>query len=161
MKLKIVIVIAMIAVALSGTFCAPEFFAKNSFLASFVTYEMLNILAVILTVTLASIANIHLSLNRIVKMNFKDRAKGAARASAVRREINHDGWLLFWLFIIACGLIFLKGAFEPSDLRIMSLVNSLGLVVLLTSLLVLCDIYQVIYTIVQIDTAAPTDYGET
>lgn len=152
---KIIIVIAMITVALSATFCMPDFFGKNEFLKSFVTFELLNILAVILTVTLASIANIHLSLNRIVRTAFKDRAKGSARAEVVRREINQNGWLLFWLFIGACLLIFVKGALgEPPNIHWLSFVHSFGLVLLFTSLLVLFDIYQVIYALVRIEGAS-------
>lgn len=149
--IKLAIVISMITVALSASFCDPSFFGKNTFLASFITFELLNILAVILTVTLASIANIHLSLNRIVRTAFKDRAKGAAAANRVRSEINQNGWLLFWLFIFACALVFFKGAFETPTVFVLSFVNSIGLVVLLTNLLVLCDIYQVIYAIVKLD----------
>lgn len=152
---KIAIVIGMVVVALSATFCAPQFFGSNKFLSAFITFELLNILAVILTVTLASIANIHLSLNRIVRAAFKDKTKGKARADAVRREINQNGWLLLWLFIVACCLVFLKGGLDDNDIRGFSFVHSIGLVLLLTSLLVLCDIYQVIYAIVRIDTSGP------
>ncbi|WAB77215.1 hypothetical protein [Rhodopseudomonas palustris] len=156
-------VIAMITVALCATFSTPEFFAKNTFLSSFITFELLNILAVILTVTLASIANIHLSLNKIVRAVFKDRAKGTEAANRVRREINQNGWLLFWLFIAACGLLFFKGAYETPPVFVLSFVHSFGLVLLLTNMLVLCDIYQVIYQIVNMEThhpsAGPTDFG--
>ncbi|PYF04492.1 hypothetical protein BJ122_103146 [Rhodopseudomonas faecalis] len=160
---KVAAVIAMITVALCATFAEPEFFAKNAFLGSFITFELLNILAVILTVTLASIANIHLSLNRIVRAAFKDRAKGTEAANRVRSEINQNGWLLFWLFIAACGLLFLKGAYEAPTVFVLSFVHSFGLIVLLTNLLVLCDTYQVIYQIVKMEThhssTGPTDFG--
>lgn len=149
---KIVIVIAMVTVALSATFCMPEFFAKNEFLKSFVTFELLNILAVILTITLASIANIHLSLNRIVRSTFKDRVKGSRHAEVVRREINQNGWMLFWIFVGACALLFVKGALvDTTDVRWLSFVHSFGLVLLLTSLLVLLDIYQVVYAVVKLE----------
>lgn len=150
---KLAIVVGMITVAISATFCVPDFFGKNAFLSAFITFELLNILIVILTVTLASIANIHLSLNRVARLKFKDRAKGAAHADEVRREINQNGWLLFWLFVISCVLVFFKGSLPVNSPNVywLSFVHSMGLVILFTSLLVLYDIYQVIYSLVKID----------
>jgi hypothetical protein len=56
--IKIIIVLCMITAGISATVCTPEFFGKNEFLKGFITYELLSILAIIMTVTLASIANI-------------------------------------------------------------------------------------------------------
>lgn len=137
----------MTTIAIAGSICSPAFFAKNGFLSAFITFELLNLLAVILTITLASIGNIHLSLNRIARIAFKDPVQGNLHASEVRREINQNGWMLFYLFILSCGLLFLKGATENET--VIALVNSLGLVILLTNLLVLYDIYQVIFNLVR------------
>lgn len=149
--IKIIIVLCMVAVSLSATFCLPEFFAKNKFLEGFITYELLGILAVIMTVTLASIANIHLALNRIIRTAFKDKKVGAVRANIVRREINQNGWVLVALFVVACLLLFLKGSPLTENIYVLSFVHSMGVSLLFTSLLVLCDIYQVIYALVSLE----------
>jgi hypothetical protein len=152
---NIFIVIAMLTISISGTICAPEFFGANEFLKSFITFELLNVLAVIVTVTLASIANIHLSLNRIVRSAFRDKRVGQARSAVVRREINQNGLLLAGLFFAACAALFLKGA-QPNDIYVLSFVHSLGLTILLTNLLVLYDTYAVIYSLVKLEGQLPS-----
>jgi hypothetical protein len=149
--INITVVACMIAVSIAASIYSPSVFAKNDFLGHFITYELLGILAVILTVTLASIANIHLSLTRLVRMAFKNKAEGMRRANDVRREINQNGWTLVILFVVACVLLFVKGWPEQKNLYIMSLVNAFGITILFTYILVLCDTYQVIFAIVSVE----------
>ena len=151
---SIFIVVSMVTIAISATICVPTFFGSNDFLKAFITFELLNVLAVIVTVTLASIANIHLSLNRIARLAFTDKPTARNRAAIVRREINQNGWALAVLFVIACALLFLKGA-KPENIYVLSIVHSLGLTILLTNLLVLYDIYAVIYSLVRLEGLIP------
>jgi hypothetical protein len=148
---NIIAVLCMITVSIAATFCAPEFFGKNRFLDGFITYELLGILAIIMTVTLASIANIHLALNRIIRTAFKDKVKGAAHANVVRREINQNGWALVVLFVVACVLLFVKGWPPSENIYVLSFVHSMGIVLLFTNILILCDIYQVIFAVVRLE----------
>lgn len=154
--INIIAVTCMVAISISATICNPSFFARNDFLEHFITYELLRILAIILTVTLASIANIHLSLNRLVRMAFRNKADGVRRANDVRREINQNGWTLVILFVVACVLLFIKGWPEQNSLYILSLVNAFGITILFTYILILCDTYQVIFAIVSIEGNSPT-----
>jgi hypothetical protein len=97
--IKYFIIISFLLFVATATVCNPEFLAKNSFLESFVTHEILGILAVIMTVTFASVANIHFYITRIVgKAYGADLNKGQRKADAPRSELNTNAWLLFWCF---------------------------------------------------------------
>ena len=63
---KFIILVAFILFCSVSTVVKPEFLANNVFLVEFVNQELLALLAVILAITFASVANIHLALNRIV-----------------------------------------------------------------------------------------------
>ena len=79
--------------------CEPQWLSNNAFLNGFVSHEILALKAVILTVTLASVANIHLALNRIVVSRFGSQASLTEAAKSVKKEINDNAWYIFWGFI--------------------------------------------------------------
>ena len=86
---KFIVLVAFILFCAVSTVSEPTFLAKNNFLQQFVNHEILALLAIILAITFASMANIHLALNRIVMRAFgRRRALGQRSSEAVRREIN-------------------------------------------------------------------------
>lgn len=135
------------------TICIPSALANNTFLNSFVTHEILALLAVVLTITLASIANVHLTITRIIKSKFADEDKGRLAASPVRAEINSNAWALFWAFLACVGVLLFKGSY-PGEAYLVSLMNGAALLILLFNLLVLHDIYQTVFDL------AESGYGE-
>lgn len=142
-----ILLIAFATVTLSVSVCYPRLFLENNFLENFITFEVLNVLAVILTVTLASVANIHLSLNRIVRAAFRDREKGEHFASQVRKEINQNSWVLLFLFAASCVILFIKGHFENNGAAL-AVTNALMIIVIAAHLFVLYDIYSTVYKLV-------------
>jgi hypothetical protein len=130
---------------IASTICKPIFLAHNSFLDKFAGEGAIALLAVILTVTLASVANIHVAINRIVLKGFKDDIeKGRKAAMPARKEINENAWLLLIVFVLSIILVFVK-EIDPSQIYIKSLVNGSVLIFLLINALVLYDIYKVVF----------------
>ena len=61
-----ILLIAFCAGSVTISVVRPDFLGDdNIFLKNFVNHEFLNILGLILAITLASVANIHLAFNRI------------------------------------------------------------------------------------------------
>lgn len=135
---------ALVAVV-ALSFFEPRWLAQNAFLNGYVNHEILALLAVILTITMASVANIHLSITRSLQSAIKDvekRKKVEAKAATpLRNEINSSAWLLFWAFVVCFVVVLIKGQF-PKSLTVASMVNGVGIVVTLVNLFVIRDIYK-------------------
>ena len=145
---KFIVLVAFILFCAVSTVSEPTFLAKNNFLQQFVNHEILALLAIILAITFASMANIHLALNRIVMRAFGRRtALGQRSSEAVRREINSNAWWLFWAFIVCVISLIVKGSM-PDHVYIVSAMNGVALTVLLLNVLVFYDIYRAIFAIV-------------
>lgn len=151
--ISIAILLFSVAFVVFATIYQPGLFGENKFLEAFVTFEILNILAVIVTVTLASVAHIHITLNRIFKKLFRNTPNGIKKIQSVRKEINQNAWFLMLLFGACCLLLFVKGACEY--IWIKSLTNGLASVILLANILVLYDIHSTIYKCVQLEEKIP------
>jgi anaerobic C4-dicarboxylate transporter len=134
---------AMIVVGMTAF--VPRILADNSFLAGYVTHEILSLLAVTMTITFASVANIHLSITRALQTAVTDPAKRAElekkHGTPMRREINSSAWLLFWTFIVTFIAVLAKGQFHNNS-YIVSLVHGVGIVATVINLLVIRDIYR-------------------
>jgi len=146
--IKITTIIGYVVFVCSATLCKPTLFADNIFLGAFITHELLAILAVIVTVTFASVANVHLTINRIIARAYSnDISAGQLSARATRLELNQNAWTLFGSLVFSILILFIKGSF-PKDINVLSITNGLGLGVLLLSVLILYDIYRVVFVLV-------------
>jgi hypothetical protein len=129
-------------IVLAGLFtgisvCRPNVLAENDFVKNFVTHDALNIMSVIMTIGIASIATIHIWFNEL-------EAKHDAKVfGAARREINHDAFFMVWLFVGELALLIIRSYFEGNGTAI-SLFNSGALVIFLCSVLTLIDIMYVV-----------------
>jgi hypothetical protein len=142
------IMIAAATVVVVLTICHPAVLATNTFLNAFVTHEILALLIIVLTITLASVANVHLTITRIIRTKFKDEAAGAVAAAPARQEINSNAWALFWGFGVCVVVLLLKGSFADQP-YIVSLANGSGLLILLFNGLVMYEIYQTIFDLAE------------
>lgn len=129
----------------------PSFLAQNSFLDAFVSPEVLGLQAVILTVTLASVANIYISLNRLISTVYSSSEKAAAIATEVKRETKEDCHYIAGSFVATTALLLVKGAIPKEPLIWLSLVNGAVLWFLLLSLLSMLDVYQVAFGVADRD----------
>ena len=132
-------------VAALATAFWPKILAENEFLKNYVTHEILSLLAVTMTITFASVANIHLSITRSLQSAVRDPVARAAieekHAKPMRVEINSSAWLLFWTFAVTFIAVLVKGQFPKSD-YVLSFVHGVGIVATLINLLVIRDIYR-------------------
>jgi hypothetical protein len=135
-------VFATIMIVLAGLFaaisiCRPAVLADNEFITGFVVHDALNIMAVIMTIAIASIATIHIWFNEL------ETKHDAKVFGAARREINHDAFLLIWLFVGELFLLIVRSYFSGNATAI-SLFDSAALIVFLCSVLTLIDILYVV-----------------
>jgi hypothetical protein len=127
----------------------PHLLADNNFLNSFISHEILAVLIVTLTITLASIGNIHLTISRLVR-KFDNSAEGELRATPARNELNSSAWSLFWAFGLCVVVLLIKGGF-PENCYVVSLVNGAALVILTFNMMTLYDIYTTVFDLVKED----------
>lgn len=111
----------------------------NSFLKNFVNQELLSFLGVIVTITLASAANLHLEFNRLqdrTREGFPE-ARSAVKAYAI---------LLMVLFAGAFVLVILKPLFASDHITNAGF-NSVAIVIVALSILSLADLTLAIFRI--------------
>nr|WP_295662536.1 hypothetical protein [Polymorphobacter sp.] len=113
--------------------------------------DLLALLVVILTITFASVANMHLTLNRLLIGS----APGTrSAADDVREEINGNAWVLFWAFVTAAIALLLKGAFAGHS-SWLALTYASCIIVVTLNTIVLHDIYQAMFALTTIELPLP------
>lgn len=146
-----VIVLALTFLLLGAmVICRPAWLSSNSFLIDFVDHEAISLLAVILTITLASVANIHLSMNRILlAARSRPSADLVRSAQAVKSETRDDAWYIFWGFVIAILAVIFKGAVINTTAIAVS--HALVLFVYVLFLVCLRDIHRIIFGLAELE----------
>ncbi|AJP70985.1 hypothetical protein TS85_02820 [Sphingomonas hengshuiensis] len=133
--------IAAVAAWAVISLAAPKWMSdKNPFLREFVGADMLSFLGVVVTITLASTANLHFEFNKM------EEAAGSAGFPKTRLRLRQSAYWLIGMLLIALALIVAKPWFGPSDVAT-SLANGAALLIVLFNLLVLIDITQMAFTI--------------
>lgn len=128
----------LVAVSISQ----PEFLSDNNeFLKGFVNHEFLNILGVILAITLASIANIHLVFNNIEE---KYKSRGGLQKS--RHNLKKSAYWLIVLFVAGALAVIVKPIICQSPLS-QALMNSLVLLILIWHVLILLGMTALVFRI--------------
>ena len=136
------VILAGVAISLvSIVTCRPSWISDdNEFLRGFVNHEFLSVLGVILTITLASIAQTHLSLNRIEEY-WKLRLPPKSRKS-----IKDSAHCLIVLFVAGFGVVVVKPIGGDGQTWA-SLMNSAAIVILTIYILILTDITRSVFAI--------------
>jgi hypothetical protein len=129
----IIFIIVLAGVITAASICAPTLLAKNEFLGGFVDHEILGIMAVIMTISIASIATIHIWFNELEQKHGK-RVFGKSR-----HEINQAAFIMIWLFVGQLGLLVVRSNFLGSD-RAISFFNGGSILLLLASVVTLLDV---------------------
>ncbi len=135
----LILMIAISGIVVSLSVCMPAILAKNEFLVGFINQEILNIMAVIMTISIASIATIHIWFNELEDKHGK-KVFGAAR-----REINQAAFYFIALFLLQLLLLVVRSLpiFHESEVAL-SLFNGASLLLLLASVMTLWDIMGVV-----------------
>jgi len=140
---RICILFAFIAIVGSTAISHPKALANNRFLDALMGPDLVAVLVVVLQITFASVANVHLSISRLVaRAPNKDAA--AAAAKPARDELNSNAWAIFWAFLVALVALFLNGEF-PNDVMIDALTTAACLSVIVFNGLVMHDLYRSIF----------------
>ena len=113
---------------------------NNSFLRDFVNHEFLNVLGVILAITLASAAQLHLTFNRIEE-RYKQRGLTKTRA-----RLHQAAYWLIGLFLIAVVFVITKPIIAHTY-ALQSLFNGGAAIILLWNALILIGITQATFAI--------------
>jgi hypothetical protein len=123
--------------------CSPSALSdKNTFLKGFVNHELLSFLGVLVTITLASAANLHLTLNRLEE-NVGARVFTATRSAVKRSAYWLIGTLPLTLAIVVAKPMLIGGGQATTE----SLVNGAGLLAILFSVLILIDLTDAAFSI--------------
>ena len=128
------ITLGTLVVLLAASACAPYLLSDdgNSFLRGFVNQELLTVLGVVVTITLASAGNLHLELNKM-----QDRT--GSPFMRTRKSVKISAYSLILIFALAGALVIVK-PLVGSDMRATAACNSVAITLMLFSLFVLVDL---------------------
>lgn len=129
--------IVLAGVTVSVSVWAPYLLAHNKFLTDFIEDQILNILAVIMTISIASIATIHIWFNELESKHDK-KVFGQAR-----REVNQSATIFIGLFVAEVALLIVRSFFDGNDIAI-SIFNGAAMLILLGSVFTLADLMGVV-----------------
>lgn len=135
-------IILSIAACVAVAACSPALINENAFLNGFVNHEILSIQAVIFTITLASIANIHLEYNKLHERH----PELLGRLQSARSELKNNAVWLILIFAVTVVLLILRSS-PWTGYAAQAFLTGLILVGLLFNILVLSDITMSIFSI--------------
>lgn len=113
---------------------------QNTFLRDFVNHEFLNLLGVILAITLASVANMHLEFNKI-----EERFQRAGLSKS-RQNIKKAAYWLIGLFVAGVTVVTLKPLFGQGAVG-EGVANMAALLIVLWHVLILIILTQLVFAI--------------
>jgi len=113
---------------------------QNGFLQNFVNHEFLNLLGVILAITLASVANLHLEFNKIEE---KHQREGLQRT---RQSVKKSAYWLIGLFITGVVIVVIKPLLAGGETA-EAVANMAALFIVLWQVLILVNLTQLVFAI--------------
>lgn len=154
---RIGILFSFIAIVGALAVSQPQILADNRFLDEFMGPDLIAVLVIVLTITFASVANVHLSISRMIART-PESDKGAARGAAkgARREINSNAWTIFWALVATLIALFFNGEY-PKDRLVDAITTAVCMTVVLLNGLVMHDIYRSIFMLVASERAGTAD----
>ncbi|MCZ7910641.1 hypothetical protein O9X94_15050 [Agrobacterium leguminum] len=121
---------------------APDYLSdNNSFLKGFINENILNMLGVILAITLASVANIHLAFNRI-----EEKYERPGALSGSRQNLKKSAYWLIGIFISGCIVVTIKPLAAVTPVG-QALFNSAALEMLIWHVLILISLTELVFHI--------------
>lgn len=120
----------------------PEYLSDaNGFLKGFINENILNMLGVILAITLASVANIHLSFNSI-----EEKFSRPGALSGSRRNLKKAAYWLIGIFVAGCIIVTVKPLAGVSPVG-QAIFNSAALIMLIWHVLILISLMELVFRI--------------
>jgi hypothetical protein len=132
-------IFAAMSVAVSAA--RPDWVSdQNGFMKNFINHELLALLGVILAITLASIASIHLEFNKIEE---RYKKRGLQKS---RENLRKNAYWLISLFVAAVAIVAAKPVMCGGPVA-EALANMSGMLILLWHLLILIALTQLVFSI--------------
>ena len=141
---------ALMTVLLCWSIVEPAHLASNKFLDEFVSHEIMAFLIVVLTITFASVANIHLAVSRMQSGIRDAKARDELErefATPLKAETRSSAYVLFWAFCVCACALLAKGQF-PENEYVKAIVHSIAVVVVVANAMILYDIYRTVFALV-------------
>lgn len=129
----------------------PFFFQKNIFLDRLASIEFLPISSVIMTVTLASAANIHLALSRFLRKMHQMGVDLNDEIGSAKQELNGNISSMFIAFVFSIFAILLKGSLSSDYVYGGAFLNSFVFLMFVLFILIIYDVYTSIYELVSLE----------
>ena len=101
-------------------------------------HEFLNFMGVVVTITLASTANIHIALRR------KEEAAGEEFLKGTRDKVKKSAFSLIWAMFFSVVLLVVKPLLPTVD-EVSALTNAAGLGIILWGILIILDITKLAF----------------
>jgi polyferredoxin len=134
--------IVAVAIVIMCAIGAPDVLSdSNKFLEGFVNHELLAVQAVILSITLASTAQIHLEFNKI-----EERYKRQNALIKTRQNVRTGAMFLIFLFLLAVVIVVAKPLLAHAPWS-EALFNGAAIVVLVWNVLILADLTLTVFGI--------------
>ncbi len=114
---------------------------KNVFLKNFINENILNMLGVILAITLASVANVHLAFNRI-----EERYGVAGGLQKSRNNLKKAAYWLIGIFVAGCIIVAVKPIAAKTEVG-EAIFNSAALMMLIWHVLILISLTELVFRI--------------
>jgi len=112
---------------------------ENCFLKDFVNQNILGVLGVILTITLASTAQIHLALNEV------ESKRGRPFLHKTRAGVRSAAYWLIWQFLMAVVVVLLKPYFHSPEGQ--SFFNCTALFILFWMILIMASLTHFVFAL--------------
>ncbi|WP_271066062.1 hypothetical protein [Caulobacter sp. NIBR1757] len=133
--------VVFVGVVCVASLVSPDILSdRNLFLKNFVNHELLAILSVIVSITLASTSALHLELNKI------EERRGRRGFQKTRAGIRQAAYFLILLLSLAVCLVFLKAGLNP-PVPWQAFFNGMALFLLFWNVLILISITQAVFAI--------------
>lgn len=113
---------------------------SNGFLKGFVNHELLNFLGVIVTISLASCANLHLTLNRMVEIVKSECF------NSTKDKIKESAKILVYLLVASVAVVVIKPLALGGEIK-NSIFNSMAIMIIVYNIIILSDITKTILNI--------------
>jgi hypothetical protein len=113
---------------------------KNNYLKEFTTHDMLPVLGVVLAITLASAAQLHLEFNKIEELAGRRFLRNS------RSGVRKAAYVLIWLFFGAVLVMLVKSIVNVNE-RVEAICNSLAIFFLIFSIFILISITEAVFGI--------------
>ncbi|MDP3555607.1 hypothetical protein [Methylocystis sp.] len=119
----------------------PEWFCdRNLFLKDFMSKDILSVLGIILTITLASAAQLHIEFNKI------EEHYGKKFLIKSRQKVHQAAYVLICTFVISVCLLLMK-PISAESYRYQAIFNAAGIFLLWINVLVLIELTQAAFSI--------------